>query len=101
MRVLKHAKKVQPGVISKTSIMLGLGETDEQVYATMKRELGLKYTFARMNFITFENSCEHPHKSVSWRKGFQGFMGKKRLVKNDQTSEILSFRMAVRFSETI
>ncbi|KAI6069594.1 Lipoyl synthase, mitochondrial [Aix galericulata] len=36
LHVLKHAKKVQPGVISKTSIMLGLGETDEQVYATMK-----------------------------------------------------------------
>uniref|UniRef100_A0A8D2E777 lipoyl synthase n=1 Tax=Theropithecus gelada TaxID=9565 RepID=A0A8D2E777_THEGE len=34
--VLKHAKKVQPDVISKTSIMLGLGENDEQVYATMK-----------------------------------------------------------------
>ncbi|KAL2780146.1 lipoyl synthase, mitochondrial isoform 6 precursor [Daubentonia madagascariensis] len=36
LRVLKHAKEVQPGVISKTSIMLGLGESDEQVYATMK-----------------------------------------------------------------
>uniref|UniRef100_A0A8C8AX62 lipoyl synthase n=1 Tax=Otus sunia TaxID=257818 RepID=A0A8C8AX62_9STRI len=36
IRVLKHAKEVQPGVISKTSIMLGLGETDEQVYSTMK-----------------------------------------------------------------
>uniref|UniRef100_A0A4X2KIL3 Lipoyl synthase, mitochondrial n=1 Tax=Vombatus ursinus TaxID=29139 RepID=A0A4X2KIL3_VOMUR len=36
LQVLKHAKKVQPGVISKTSIMLGLGETDEQVYSTMK-----------------------------------------------------------------
>uniref|UniRef100_A0A8B9N008 Lipoic acid synthetase n=1 Tax=Accipiter nisus TaxID=211598 RepID=A0A8B9N008_9AVES len=36
VRVLKHAKEVQPGVISKTSIMLGLGETDEQVYSTMK-----------------------------------------------------------------
>uniref|UniRef100_A0A2I3N374 lipoyl synthase n=2 Tax=Cercopithecinae TaxID=9528 RepID=A0A2I3N374_PAPAN len=36
LRVLKHAKKVQPDVISKTSIMLGLGENDEQVYATMK-----------------------------------------------------------------
>lgn len=34
--VLKHAKEVQPDVVSKTSIMLGLGETDEQVYATMK-----------------------------------------------------------------
>ncbi|XP_055653967.1 lipoyl synthase, mitochondrial isoform X1 [Falco peregrinus] len=36
VRVLKHAKEVQPRVISKTSIMLGLGETDEQVYSTMK-----------------------------------------------------------------
>uniref|UniRef100_A0A8C0IPA0 Lipoyl synthase, mitochondrial n=1 Tax=Chelonoidis abingdonii TaxID=106734 RepID=A0A8C0IPA0_CHEAB len=36
LQVLKHAKKVQPDVISKTSIMLGLGETDEQVYSTMK-----------------------------------------------------------------
>ncbi|KAM4710052.1 lipoyl synthase, mitochondrial [Discoglossus pictus] len=35
LSVLKHAKSVQPDVISKTSIMLGLGETDEQVYNTM------------------------------------------------------------------
>ncbi|XP_007945361.1 lipoyl synthase, mitochondrial [Orycteropus afer afer] len=34
--VLKHAKEVRPDVISKTSIMLGLGENDDQVYATMK-----------------------------------------------------------------
>ncbi|XP_059779147.1 lipoyl synthase, mitochondrial isoform X2 [Balaenoptera ricei] len=34
--ILKHAKEVRPDVISKTSIMLGLGENDEQVYATMK-----------------------------------------------------------------
>ncbi|XP_030169879.1 lipoyl synthase, mitochondrial isoform X3 [Lynx canadensis] len=36
LRVLRHAKEVRPDVISKTSIMLGLGENDEQVYATMK-----------------------------------------------------------------
>ncbi|CAO2639816.1 Lipoyl synthase, mitochondrial, partial [Lemmus lemmus] len=36
LRVLKHVKKVQPDIVSKTSIMLGLGETDEQVHATMK-----------------------------------------------------------------
>ncbi|XP_029419438.1 lipoyl synthase, mitochondrial isoform X5 [Nannospalax galili] len=43
LHVLKHAKKAQPDVVSKTSIMLGLGETDEQVYATMKalREAGV------------------------------------------------------------
>ncbi|XP_063313949.1 lipoyl synthase, mitochondrial [Pelobates fuscus] len=35
INVLKHAKNVRPDIISKTSIMLGLGETDEQVYNTM------------------------------------------------------------------
>ncbi|KAG8453599.1 hypothetical protein GDO86_000290 [Hymenochirus boettgeri] len=33
--VLKHAKNTQPDLITKTSIMLGLGETDDQVYSTM------------------------------------------------------------------
>ncbi|OXB67935.1 hypothetical protein ASZ78_005603 [Callipepla squamata] len=43
VRVLKHAKEVQPRVVSKTSLMLGLGETDEQVFSTMKllREAGV------------------------------------------------------------
>ncbi|MBV97225.1 Lipoyl synthase, mitochondrial, partial [Eschrichtius robustus] len=36
LRILKHAKEVRPDVISKTSVMLGLGENDEQVYAMMK-----------------------------------------------------------------
>ncbi|KAL7553579.1 hypothetical protein ACHAWF_016894 [Thalassiosira exigua] len=33
---LEHAKKVQPGLYTKTSLMLGLGETDEEVIQTMK-----------------------------------------------------------------
>ncbi|XP_075050900.1 lipoyl synthase, mitochondrial isoform X1 [Mixophyes fleayi] len=33
--VLRHAKHVCPDMVTKTSIMLGLGETDEQVYETM------------------------------------------------------------------
>ncbi|XP_030047167.1 lipoyl synthase, mitochondrial isoform X1 [Microcaecilia unicolor] len=43
LRVLKHAKNVQPHIISKTSLMLGLGETDDQVYSTMTalREAGV------------------------------------------------------------
>ena len=36
LRILKHAKEVRPDVISKTSVMLGLGENDEQIYAMMK-----------------------------------------------------------------
>jgi lipoic acid synthetase len=33
---LEHAKKCEPGIYTKTSIMLGLGETDEEVIRTMK-----------------------------------------------------------------
>lgn len=36
LSTLEHAKKVQPGLYTKTSIMLGLGETDEEVVQTMK-----------------------------------------------------------------
>ncbi|KAJ8271705.1 hypothetical protein COCON_G00105640 [Conger conger] len=43
LSVLRHAKVVNPSVLTKTSIMLGLGETDEQVHATMNelRESGV------------------------------------------------------------
>lgn len=34
--VLAHAKAVAPNVLTKTSLMLGLGETDEQIRATLK-----------------------------------------------------------------
>lgn len=36
LSVLKHAKKVKPTLITKTSIMLGLGETDEEVLDALK-----------------------------------------------------------------
>ncbi|KAL1282456.1 hypothetical protein QQF64_001259 [Cirrhinus molitorella] len=36
LSVLRHAKKVKPSVLTKTSIMLGLGETDEQIHAALK-----------------------------------------------------------------
>lgn len=35
LSVLKHAKTVNPTVLTKTSIMLGLGETDQQILSTM------------------------------------------------------------------
>ncbi|KAI8645173.1 hypothetical protein BD408DRAFT_412374 [Parasitella parasitica] len=34
--VLEHVKKVKPDLITKTSIMLGCGETDEEVLETLK-----------------------------------------------------------------
>ncbi|XP_070553953.1 LOW QUALITY PROTEIN: lipoyl synthase, mitochondrial-like [Ptychodera flava] len=36
MSVLEHVKKVVPSMITKTSIMLGLGERDDEVLQTMK-----------------------------------------------------------------
>jgi lipoic acid synthetase len=36
LSVLKHAKKTNPKLITKTSIMLGLGEKDDQVFEALK-----------------------------------------------------------------
>lgn len=36
LSTLEHAKKVNPDLFTKTSIMLGLGETDDEVIRTMK-----------------------------------------------------------------
>lgn len=43
LSVLRHAKKVKPSILTKTSIMLGLGETDEQIQNTLTelREAGV------------------------------------------------------------
>lgn len=35
LNVLDHAKRYQPSVLTKTSLMLGLGETDEEIIETM------------------------------------------------------------------
>uniref|UniRef100_U9TF51 Lipoyl synthase, mitochondrial n=1 Tax=Rhizophagus irregularis (strain DAOM 181602 / DAOM 197198 / MUCL 43194) TaxID=747089 RepID=U9TF51_RHIID len=36
LSVLEHAKKIKPSLITKTSIMLGVGETDDEVLDAMK-----------------------------------------------------------------
>jgi len=43
LEVLRKAKEAVPGLVTKTSIMLGLGETDEEVRTTMEelREVGV------------------------------------------------------------
>ena len=35
LSVLAHAKRFRPGVLTKTSVMLGLGETDEEIRETL------------------------------------------------------------------
>jgi len=36
LNVLAHAKRVRPGVLTKSSLMLGLGESDDEVLAAMR-----------------------------------------------------------------
>ena len=36
LSVLEHAKKVKPSLVTKTSMMLGLGETDQEVLDALK-----------------------------------------------------------------
>ena len=36
LSVLEHAKRSTPGLVTKTSIMLGLGETEDQLLAALK-----------------------------------------------------------------
>ena len=39
LSVLEHAKKVRSHLVTKSSIMLGCGETDKQVLQTLRGEL--------------------------------------------------------------
>jgi len=43
IKLLAHAKKYRPDILTKTSLMLGLGETDEEIRETMQdlRDIGL------------------------------------------------------------
>ena len=41
LSVLKFAKEVKPDLVTKTSIMLGLGETDEEIQVTMEELRGV------------------------------------------------------------
>ena len=43
LRVLEHAKAALPGMVTKSSVMLGLGESDDEIKATMEdlRSIGV------------------------------------------------------------
>ncbi|PCJ49552.1 MAG: lipoyl synthase [Gammaproteobacteria bacterium] len=42
MSLLAHAKQYRPDILTKTSLMVGLGETDEEIYQTMDHLLDIK-----------------------------------------------------------
>lgn len=43
LNVLRHAKNVKPNLVTKSSIMLGVGETDEEILQTMKGTYSFVY----------------------------------------------------------
>ena len=45
LSVLEHAKKVKPGLVTKSSIMLGCGEEDQDVLQALKGESGYPLSF--------------------------------------------------------
>lgn len=52
LSVLKRAKEVKEGLITKTSIMLGLGETEAQLWETLRGELLNPYNYLNLPYPT-------------------------------------------------
>jgi lipoic acid synthetase len=48
LKVLEHAKKVNPDIITKTSFMLGCGETDEEIRSSLEKLRAID-----LNVVTF------------------------------------------------
>lgn len=80
--VLTHAKRHNPGIITKTSLMLGLGETEEEIYQTFDdlRAIGVdivtlgQYLRPTRNHLPVERwvtpeEFEH-YRQVGLKKGF-------------------------------
>ena len=44
LKVLQHAKATIPGMVTKSSIMLGMGESDSEVLQTLKGTVVLSFT---------------------------------------------------------
>jgi len=61
LEVLRHVKRIQPNMVTKSSLMLGLGETDDEVLQAMK---GIKHS------ISVPVSLEHlqpSHLFLCWQ----------------------------------
>jgi len=75
MDMLAHAKQYRPDILTKTSLMVGLGETDEEIYTTMDelRDIGLdiltlgQYLRPTQNHLTVERYVT-PEQFEQYRK---------------------------------
>jgi len=83
LRVLRHAKQYRPGVLSKTSLMLGLGERDNEIMQTMDdlRDAGVdvltlgQYLRPTPNHLAIERFVSPAEFDVYRREGLdKGFL---------------------------
>eukprot|EP00842_Homolaphlyctis_polyrhiza_P004779 jgi/Hompol1/5301/HPOL_004320-RA len=79
LSVLRHAKQVRPDLITKTSMMLGVGETDDEVMQTLKdlRSIDVDVvTFGQYMRPTKKHmkveEYVHPDKFAHWAKVAEG-----------------------------
>jgi lipoic acid synthetase len=82
LAVLAHAKRHRPTVLTKTSLMLGLGETDDEIFATMDdlRAIGvdiltlgqyLRPTVNHLSVVRFVSPEEFEnYRAEALRRGF-------------------------------
>lgn len=55
LEVLRHVKRIEPNMVTKSSLMLGLGETDDEVLQAMK---GIKHSnFVNQSVYNSSNTC--------------------------------------------
>jgi len=80
--VLAHAKKYRPEILTKTSLMVGLGETDDEIYKTMDALIDIKVDILTLGqylrptrnhlpverFVTPEQFAEY--RQIGLEKGF-------------------------------
>ena len=75
LRVLEHVKQSHPKIITKSSIILGLGESDDEVYQTLKdlRQIGVdcltvgQYMRPTKRHLKVEEYV-HPDKYKHWEE---------------------------------
>ena len=104
LHVLQYVKEQAPHIVTKTGIMVGLGETDEQVYEVMDDCLGVacdiftigqylrpsKDHIEMKEYVTPEKFEEY--KKVGQEKGFK-YIASSPLVRSSyKAEEALNFK---------
>lgn len=83
LAVLAAAKRLQPGIVTKSSIMLGLGETREEVIQTMRDVVA-----AGVEIFTLGQYL----RPTEWHLAVEGFVSPAEFAEYEQIGRELGFR---------